>query len=271
MITSLSNSRIKHLVELNTKSKARKAEGSFVAEGFKMFLEAPVNLIKEIYIDSEVYEKLEERSSETPSNVFSLSARKLEECSRQGIVTETVSSEVFRKASDTETPQGIMVVLKRLEYSLSDICGGCVLVLEDIQDPGNLGTMIRTGEGAGISGVLMSRGTVDIYNPKTIRSTMGSMFRVPFVYSENLESDIEALKKKGYVVCAAHLKGTEDFSSVKYPLQTAFMIGNEGNGLKDETASLADKYIRIPMGGKLESLNAAVAAALLMYETRRSK
>lgn len=269
MITSFNNARIKHLSELNTKSRTRKAEGVFVAEGFKMFLEAPVKLIEEIYIDSEVYDKLEERSSGTPSNVFDLSARKLADCRQKGISIETVSSEVFKKASDTETPQGIMVVLKRLEYTLKDICGGCVLILEDIQDPGNLGTMIRTGEGAGISGVLMSRGTVDIYNPKTIRSTMGSMFRVPFVYTDSIKDGIEALKKDGYCVYAAHLKGTEDYSSIKYPPRTAFMIGNEGNGLKDETASLADKYIRIPMSGELESLNASVAAALLMYESRR--
>ena len=140
------------------------------------------------------------------------------------------------------------------------------LILEDIQDPGNLGTMIRTGEGAGVDGILMSKGTVDIYNPKTIRSTMGSLYRVPFLYTGDLTQTIGQLQKTGIRVYAAHLKGTKSYREPDYAEGAAFLIGNEGNGLKEETAALADEYIRIPMQGKLESLNAAVAAALLMYE-----
>ena len=126
--------------------------------------------------------------------------------------------------------------------------------------------MLRTGEGAGVDGVIMSRGTVDIYNPKTIRSTMGSLYRVPFAYVEELADAIRLLQKNDIPVYAAHLRGERFFDELSYEGGSAFLIGNEGNGLKKETADLADLYLKIPMEGKLESLNAAVASALLLYQ-----
>jgi TrmH family RNA methyltransferase len=147
------------------------------------------------------------------------------------------------------------------------------MVLEDLQDPGNLGTIMRTGEGAGIDGVILSKGCVDIYNPKTIRSTMGSLYRVPFLYVEDLAQTIADLKAKGITFYAAHLKGERFYDEFDFTKEggCAFLIGNEGNGLKDETADLADTYLKIPMEGKLESLNAAVASSILMYEVYRQK
>lgn len=144
-----------------------------------------------------------------------------------------------------------------------------LLVLDTVQDPGNLGTMLRTGEGAGISGVLMNRTTADIFSPKVIRSTMGSIYRVPFVIAEDLPGDIRQLKQRGISFYAAHLKGQKSYDAVDYSGGSGFMIGNEGNGLSDEIAKLADLYIRIPMAGQVESLNAAMAAGLLMYEAAR--
>ncbi|MCR5753716.1 MAG: RNA methyltransferase, partial [Acetatifactor sp.] len=138
-------------------------------------------------------------------------------------------------------------------------------------DPGNLGTILRTGEGAGITGVIMSKGTVDIFNPKTIRSTMGSVYRVPFVYVEDLEETIKILHRSGIHTYAAHLKGEEYYDSFSFCEPTAFLIGNEGNGLKKETADLAEKYLKIPMEGKVESLNAGIATALLIYEAHRQR
>ena len=145
------------------------------------------------------------------------------------------------------------------------------LILEDIQDPGNLGTMVRTAEGAGVTGVLLSRGCVDIYNPKTIRSTMGSIYRVPFLYTDDLLGDMDKLHEKGIVTYAAHLKGKGFYDEESYKGPTAFLIGNEGNGLTDELSEKAKQYIKIPMEGQLESLNAAVAAAILMYEASRQR
>lgn len=272
MITSLSNGKIKHLITLRDKGRARNKEGLFLAEGLKMFEEAPVGQLKEIYVSEVLWQELEKATDENRT------WKKLNECRKQGIFVEQLSEEVFKKVSDTQTPQGILFVMEQLSYDLEILVkqalgrqaeGGRMplfLLLEDIQDPGNLGTMIRTGEGAGVDGVIMSRGTVDIYNPKTIRSTMGSLYRVPFLYVEDLEAAITILQQNGIRVYAAHLEGKQYFDELSYEGGSAFLIGNEGNGLRRETADMADTYLKIPMEGKLESLNAAVAAALLLYQ-----
>lgn len=269
MISSTGNSRVKHIVQLREKSRERIKERVFIAEGIKMFEEAPADKIRELYIE----EKLtQDARLET---LFS----KIEDCRTRGIFVETVTEEVFRKMSDTMSPQGILCVMERFSYDREEMIQNALkkkmkghaplfLLLEDIQDPGNLGTMIRTAEGAGADGIFMTKGTVDIYNPKTIRSTMGSLYRVPFSYMEGLKEGIELLQKNGITVYAAHLKGERFFHEINYSGGSAFLIGNEGNGLKTETADMADCYLKIPMEGKLESLNAAVAAALLMYQSR---
>ena len=145
------------------------------------------------------------------------------------------------------------------------------LALEDIQDPGNLGTIIRTAEGAGITGIIMSDDCVDVYNPKTIRSTMGSVYRMPFLYVHDLPEIILALQAKGVCIFAAHLEGSSAYDEADYCRKCAFLIGNEGNGLRAEVAACADQYIKIPMCGQVESLNAAVAASVVMFEAARQR
>jgi TrmH family RNA methyltransferase len=192
----------------------------------------------------------------------------------EGCGYELVSDAVFKNISDTQTPQGILCLVKMPHYELSELLAEdrtSLLVLESIQDPGNLGTMLRTGEGAGITGVIMNRTTVDLFNPKTIRSTMGSIYRVPFYISDNLPDTVQEIKRAGVSVYAAHLKGQKSYDEPDYRKATAFLIGNEGNGLSDELADLADCYIRIPMEGQVESLNAAVSASILMYEVHRQQ
>ena len=142
---------------------------------------------------------------------------------------------------------------------------------EDLQDPGNLGTILRAGEGAGIDGVVMTRRTVDITNPKVIRATMGSIYRVPFYVVEDMALAIDLLIKKGVLVYAAHLDDSVDYDEPDYTRPTAFVIGNEGGGLRRETAQRASQYIKIPMAGQVESLNAAAAATVLMYEAARQR
>lgn len=255
MITSASNPRIKKVAALNQKAKERRLEGRYVVEGVKMFLEAPLEEIEEVYVSEGFHNPSCDRK-------------------RNGLDVEQVSEEVFRKMSDTSTPQGILCVMRRKEYTPDNLLQAenpLLMLLEDIQDPGNLGTILRTGEGAGIDGVIMSRDTADIYNPKTIRSTMGSIYRVPFVYVPSLPDMIAALKQKKITVYAAHLKGKQWYDQADYGGGSAFLIGNEGNGLKEETAALADSYIKIPMGGKVESLNAAMASGILMYEASRQR
>jgi len=187
---------------------------------------------------------------------------------------EVVADRIFKSMSDTITPQGILGIIKRKEYTLNELLklpGNCFLILEDIQDPGNLGTMIRTAEGAGVAGIIMNKGTVDVYNPKVIRSTMGSIYRVPFVIVDHLGDAVREMKKSGITAYAAHLQGEYNYYDENYDRGTALLIGNEGKGLSDEIAGLADTYIKIPMDGKVESLNASIAAAILLYEIKRKK
>lgn len=256
MITSSSNQQMKNISMLMKKAKARKEQGLFVVEGKKMCKEAPAEWIKKVYV-SESF--LKEQDAE---EILS------------GKDYEVVSASVFKSISDTQTPQGILCLVQMPQYGLSDVMVGDkthLLVLESIQDPGNLGTMVRTGEGAGISGVIMNQTTVDLFNPKTIRSTMGSIYRVPFYVTDDLKGTVNELRDYGIHVYAAHLKGKMQYDEPSYCKGTAFLIGNEGNGLSDEIADLADTYIKIPMQGEVESLNAAISAALLMYETNRQR
>lgn len=246
----ITNNQIKEITALRDKSKARKEAGLYIVEGPKMCEEAPQEMVVNTFVTLKCVE----------SNKNWLKDRQY----------EVVEDRIFEKLSDTKTPQGIMSVIRQPKYELSDILknGNLYVILEDIQDPGNMGTIVRTAEGAGVAGIIMTRGCVDIYNPKTIRSTMGSVYRVPFVYVDDIADAIAQVKAAGVSVYAAHLKGEKYYDDINYG-RAAFLIGNEGNGLKDDTAALADTYIKIPMSGKVESLNAAVATSILMYEHSR--
>lgn len=187
---------------------------------------------------------------------------------------QVVADHVFAAMSDTKTPQGILCVIRQYHYPLEQVLEGkrpLVLVLENLQDPGNLGTILRTGEGAGVTGVIMSQDTVDLYNPKTIRSTMGSIYRMPFCYVPDLGTVMSRLRQLGIISYAAHLVGRDSYARQDYRPGTAFLIGNEGNGLTERLAGQADILVRIPMCGQVESLNAAIASAVLMYEALRQR
>ena len=256
MITSVSNAKIKNVMQLNQKAKARREQGLFAAEGRKMFLEAPESWVSQVFV------------SETVSRDGELMSQ------AEKYPCEIVKDSVFRQMSDTQTPQGIMTVLKKPSYTLEDILGGenpLIMILEDLQDPGNAGTILRTGEGAGVSGVLLTKTCVDITNPKVIRSTMGSVYRMPFLYVESVVSLTQELKERKIRTFAAHLKGRNSYDQESYTGGTAFLIGNEGKGLTEEASDSADCLIRIPMCGKVESLNAAMASGILMYEAARQR
>ncbi|MCR4808171.1 MAG: RNA methyltransferase [Lachnospiraceae bacterium] len=272
MITSTNNDRIKNIVQLNSSSKARHTQNAFVAEGIKMFMEAPLLCINEVYLSEELHDRINIAVRYDDDNdegqLLKKCAIKLKETGY-----EEVSAQVFKKMSDTVTPQGILTVVRRERHRLEEFLEGKdrsdlhVLILENLQDPGNMGTMIRTAEAAGYDLIVANEGTVDMYNPKVIRSTMGSIYRVPVIYSQALSGDIDRLKDAGVQIYAAHLKAKRDYREISFGRRIAVMIGNEGNGLSDEIASKADEYIKIPMQGQVESLNAAVAAALLMFSS----
>lgn len=260
MITSKANPKIKQVMQWQTKAKERKSAGVFLVEGFKMYEEAPEGNIREVYVSEGAVEKAKRQPA-----VW-------DKLSRTGY--EVVAEEIFCRMSDTQTPQGILCVVRRPEYSLDQLLRvdkPLLIVLENLQDPGNLGTILRTGEGAGITGIIMNQGTVDVYNPKTIRATMGSVYRVPFVYEDDLRETVKSLRDKGVRSYAAHLAGEKSYDELSYQEGTAFLIGNEGNGLSEGLSALADGFLRIPMKGRVESLNASVAAALLMYEAFRQR
>lgn len=260
MITSVSNGKIRQVAQWQAKAKERRAAGVFLAEGFKLFAEAPAGWIREVYVSREALKR-----AETDEAL----RRKLAETGY-----ETVSGQVFQRISDTKTPQGILCVVNRPLYRIEQVTKGpapLIAVLENIQDPGNLGAILRTGEGAGVTGVILAGDTADIFSPKAVRATMGSVFRVPFVLAEHLPGALVRLKETGITVYAAHLSGRDYDDGISFRQGTAFVIGNEGNGLSRETAAAADALIRIPMEGKVESLNAAAAAAVLLYEARRQR
>ena len=284
MITSTSSSQVKHIVNLQKKSKLRKEEKQFVVEGIKMVSEAPKDRLVKVYISETIKADNEEF----------LKKMNYEALGKD--ILEVVSDNVFIRMSDTQTPQGIMAVVKMSDVCIEDMFEKdnytdskddgadkvedntvdakkqpLLLILENLQDPGNLGTIVRMAEGAGVTGIIMSSNTVDIYNPKTIRSTMGSLYRVPVIYVDDICKAVDECKEKGVKVYAAHLKGTDNYNQKDYAQPTAFMIGNEGNGLSDRLTQKADELVRIPMQGKVESLNAAIACTILTYEAVRQR
>ena len=261
MITSTSNAKVKYLVNLKKKRKERDRENVFLVEGIRMFREVPADKLKEVYVSESFYKKERDLVDEIAS--------------KSRVRVEILSDNVFAHVSDTMTPQGVLCVVEQMNYSLESVLSnGAVphlMVLDNLQDPGNLGTIVRTAEGAGVTGIVMSKETVDIYNPKVIRSTMGSIYRMPFYYAEDLLVAIEEMKKRNISTYAAHLDGKNSYDEEDYKKPCAFFIGNEGNGLRDEIADAADTYIRIPMCGQVESLNAAIAACVLMFEAARQR
>ncbi len=253
MITSTSNETVKYVTQLVKSAKARRKEGVFVVEGERMAREIPESVLIDCFV-SEDY-----MAGDKFSDVFDYK-----------VSPQVVSSQVFKKMSDTQSPGGILCICRQSTASFTDILERCekdirLLVLEGIQDPGNLGTMIRCAEGAGFDAVIADKNTADVYNPKVTRSTMGSVFRVPVIYTDDLFALVDTLKASSVTVYAANLKGSVDYREERYGNRIAFLIGNEGNGLTDEISKKANKLVKIPMKGQLESLNAAIAASLLMF------
>ncbi len=278
MISSASNAQIKYLVKLQEKAALRKEDRVFVCEGRKMFEEVlyyDKESIVKAYVTERFLEMVQEMDAagEEAATEQMLTMKRMQE-----IDYEVVTEAVLKEAAQTVTPQGILAIVRQPEYTLEQILGAKenttgirLLLLENLRDPGNLGTIIRTAEGAGMDGVILNAESVDIFNPKVIRSTMGAIYRVPFLYVQDFYGLLEKLKEQGISVYAAHLAGSVEYDTVAYPERCAIMIGNEANGLTDRAAELATSCIRIPMDGKVESLNAGVAAAVLMYETKRQQ
>ena len=276
-ITSSSNEKLKKISLYSSKASARKEDGVFVAEGTKLVAEAPAELIRQIYISESCLRTLERDKGKLFDSFTDLSGKLLDDA------VICIPDRLFDKISTMKTPQGMLAVLDAPSYQAEDLEKGSgpnadtgeavplILVLEDIQDPSNVGTIFRTAEAAGVTGIILSEGCADPLSPKVVRSAMGAVFRMPFIISRDLPGEVRRLEDKGICCYAARLDESSEYDKCRLDMPCALLIGNEGNGLSAEITSAASFGIFIPMSGKTESLNAAVSASILAYEARRQR
>lgn len=259
VITSKDNEFVKHVKKLKEK-KYREEYGEFIVEGIKMIEEAISEdaVIKHIVVCDDC-----KSQSMIPSEL-------LYEIAKYDCIY--VNEKVFNTMTDVTNPQGILAIIKKYpsEENQIDFKEDFFLVLDNIQDPGNMGTILRTADSINLKQILVSKGTADQYNPKVVRSTMGAIFRVKIIECEDLTKTLKELKKHKIQIYATDLKTDKSIYDVDYT-KKAVVIGNEANGVSTEILNLADEKIKIPMLGKTESLNAAVATGVILYEVTRQK
>lgn len=183
----------------------------------------------------------------------------------------TISNKIFNDISDVKTPQGILAVIKKNQNNQIETNSDYILALDSLQDPGNMGTIIRTADSANINQIIINKTTVDPYSPKVIRSTMGAIYRTNIIEVEDLKATLKEMKSKGFQIITTDLKATQSIYDINYNNKTVVVIGNEANGVSQEILQTADKKVIIPMLGKTESLNASIAASIMIYEYVRRK
>jgi TrmH family RNA methyltransferase len=262
-------SKLKLVRNLLEKPSARRKEKCFVVEGPHLVEEAQERIKFIVYSENlPVIKKLEAKS----------------------VPAYKVSRQQFAELSGVETPQGILGVVKEFAYQLRDVLtpsvprlrsghlplnkgeireGVVIVFCVGVQDPGNLGTIIRSADAFGASGVVLSKGTVDLYNPKVVRSTMGSLFHLPIITINEARETIEHLKQKGVKIIATGASAELDCFAADLKTPLAILVGNEGGGLPEEVMRMADAQVKIPMPGSAESLNVGVSTAVILYETLR--
>jgi len=258
-ITSAQNPIIKEVKSLKQK-KYREEKKLFFIEGIRFVEEA---LKEGVQIERIL---VSDKLAETNSGY-----EILKKVSNGGYPVFQLPHKLFMEISDTQNPQWILAVLSMKNCDIEDVWDekNFFVILDSVQDPGNMGTIIRTADAAGMTGVIVSKGCVDVYNPKVLRSTMGSIFHIPICQSQDIFETMDRMKKRGIKICAAHLEGSCDYFDLEYKNNIAIVIGNEANGISEEVKNFADILVRIPMPGRAESLNASVAAVILMYEILR--
>ncbi|MGE5614195.1 MAG: TrmH family RNA methyltransferase [Bacillota bacterium] len=260
-LTGSSNPVIKEVRSLKNRS-AREKKGIFFIEGSRFVAEALKESADILYI--------------IMSDTF-LAGHGKEELAdmieKSSIRCYEVPESLFGSISDTQTPQGILAVLRLQKKALDEavLGNGMLVVMDMVKDPGNMGTIIRTADAAGCAGVIVTDGCVDVFNPKVLRSTMGSIFHIPVYHCGNVEEALMKVKESGFLVCASHLEGTVDIFDVDLTGNVALVVGSEAEGISGTAARNADLLVRIPMLGRAESLNVSVAAGIMMFEAVRRK
>lgn len=253
-IESKDNNLFKSIKKLKER-RFRQKEGKFILEGFRLIEEA-------VKADMEIEYIILSQGNED----------KLHNSTLKEVINDedifVFSNNLFPQLSSTENPQGILAVVKNKELSIN-LNGEFFLVCDKVQDPGNLGTIIRTGHAAGVDGIILTKGTVDIYNDKTIRSTMGSIFYVPIFYDDEDFSIIKKLKESGVALVTTSLEESKNFFEENLKGKIMLAVGNEGNGISSELFEIANKKVKIPMPGEAESLNVAVATSIILFEKVR--
>lgn len=259
VITSKDNEIVKNIKKLKEK-KYRDQTGQYIIEGIKLVKEA-----------------IEEKA-----NIQKIVL--CEDCENDGTIEKAlmyeiakydciyVSKKVFDSITDVNTPQGILAIIKRKALGEQEISykEDLIVVLDGIQDPGNLGTILRTVDSVGLSQIVLSEKTADPYNPKVVRSTMGAIFRLNIIQSNNIIEDLKKIKKNRFKLLATSLENSESIYNIDLN-RKAIIIGNEANGVSKEVFDIVDEKTKIPMLGKTESLNAAVATGVILYEYVRRK
>lgn len=266
VISSKDNEFIKHIKKLKDK-KYRDLNNEYIIEGIKIIEEA-INEkanIKQVVICDDC-----EKTSNIPKEL-------MYEIAKQECVY--VTSKLFESLTDVTNPQGILAIVEKNtvksqmagnEEQEIDYNQDIIVALDDIQDPGNLGTILRTVDSIGINQILVSKGTADSYNPKVVRSTMGAIFRVKIIECEDLESTLKEMKKHKFEIVVTSLQTKNSIYDIDYK-RKVIVIGNEANGVEEKIQKMADKKVKIPMLGKTESLNASVATGIILYEYVRQK
>lgn len=261
VISSSQNQAVKEIKSLKNR-RDREEKGLFYVEGRRIVEEA----LKE-GTDIKAVAVSEDFASD-PRN-----AGLLEKLDKPGIKVYLLTQKLFKEITDTETPQGILAVIGIRKHELAHELDrkGLYVIMDSVRDPGNMGTIIRTADAAGFSGVILSKGCVDVYNSKVLRSTMGSVFHMPVYQACDVKETVSLMKSNGISVYVSHLEGKVSIFEADMSSGVAIAIGSEADGVSGELKSLADLLVRIPMPGKAESLNASVAAGIMIYEAVRQR
>lgn len=261
-LTASSNPIIKQVRSLKNKSR-REEKGLYFIEGSRFVEEAlaqeQTHILFIIVSDSFALSK-------GSAELLSLAVQRVEQC-------YLVPDSLLRSISDTQNPQGILAVLKQEKLYLDEHspAKGLLLILDSIKDPGNMGTIIRTADAAGCAGVVITEGCVDVYNPKVLRSTMGSIFHIPVYHGRGIEETMEVIKESGFLLYVSHLEGALSIYEADLSMNIGLIIGSEAEGASDQAVRKADCLVKIPMAGRAESLNASTAAAVIIFEAMRQR
>ena len=258
IVSSKDNELVKHIKKLKDK-KYRDENNEYIIEGVKLIEEAVKEnaKIKKIIICEDTT-----RTYEIPTNIM------LEIAKYECIY---VTDKIFTSITQVTNPQGIMAIIEKDTHNNEiDFTQDIIVILDDVQDPGNLGTILRTVDSIGLNQIIVSKGTADAFNSKVVRSTMGTIFRIKIIESEDLKETIKAIKKHHFKLVVTSLQTDNSIYDIEFD-KKILVIGNESNGVSQEIQDMADEKAKIPMLGKTESLNASVAAGIVMYEYVRQK